>query len=632
MGLNDQVNISTDANSSIDPLAGSALDVQAQQAAIEQEAIRSENQARSAPVTEALNAPTDTGADAGITNRDLYPGMNQPINVGSSSSQTLGSQPIFVASGQYLPLNVLNKKEAAIEKASQARFARQMKFDPGKAAKLNNPLYQQELNDKFAKTINEFTAEAKSLHGQNFDIALGSQSTDIGRRFATAKRNMTTLADQQNVVFDRVAEVRASKETGGPTRFSEETTKLARELENRLGEFSEGKDVDVTKAVDKLYGSYDLDQFLNKNKILSSVKADIESEVQNGGSYFEVIKQEKYARFIDEFSESLTGQGGQYEGDDLITKDVIKKNLESKLGRDAKVDRKIKLKPTPAHIGKTKIKQDLNRDRFDSIEAIKGDINSVRAQQTVKSLENKSTAEGVISNPTVSTPKSFEPARKASDSFKEYYNKNAGKEEGGILGIGKSKVFDNGAKSELNKLLKDAGIKSSKISSVKTDEEDPNKVVISDQSGSGTTYDMTSDEDLEKLEDFIIELSDQDPKFKDKTSVRMNIYDKSQKTASKREKVKYLDRDSPEFRTQMNGILNTDIGESNKVPQGELNKIMIDEGILDNEPVEAKAEGFKTFQSTPKYKAVLDQAKKDYPNASEDQIIRSIQAGFKPQK
>jgi len=625
MALEDQVNISTDANASIDPLAGSDLDTQAKQAALEQRALQADALTRSKPITQALDNSTQSGANAGITNQDLFPGMNQPINVGSSSSQTLGSQPIFVASGQYLPLNVLNKKEAAIEKASQARLARQMKFDPGKAAKLNNPLYQQELNDKFAKVINDFTAEAKSLHGQEFDLALGSQSTDIGRRFATAKRNLATLADQQNVVFDRVAKVNAAKEKGGATVYSQDTQDKAFDLQNRLNDFATGGDVDVVEAIDDFYGSHNLDTYLNDNKILSGVKADIASRVARGEDYHTIINEEKYDRFIDDFASSLTSPGGQYEGDDLVTEDVIKKNLASKLGRGAKVKKSIKMKPTPAHIGKAKTKKELIQARFETERAVIKNPSSDLAKQTVNSLRGKAYANGILSESGYSTPKDFDKSRNAATAFEEYYKSNKDKTEGRFI---KDNVFDKGAKKKIEEILSEVGIRSNKIEKVKLDKDDPNKVSISDLSGKSTVFDMSTDEGKEAFEDYIITLSGEDPKFKNKTAIKVNIYDRSQ-VGKKKDKVEYWDVDAPETWANLNEILNIDAGEGNEVTQPELNVKIKEAGLLDSGSGEGDQpdvdKRFEAYKATEEYKARF----KKWQDANKEVDPKQIEAAIK---
>jgi len=625
MALEDQVNISTDANASIDPLAGSDLDTQAKQAALEQRALQADALTRSKPITQALDNSTQSGANAGITNQDLFPGMNQPINVGSSSSQTLGSQPIFVASGQYLPLNVLNKKEAAIEKASQARLARQMKFDPGKAAKLNNPLYQQELNDKFAKVINDFTAEAKSLHGQEFDLALGSQSTDIGRRFATAKRNLATLADQQNVVFDRVAKVNAAKEKGGATVYSQDTQDKAFDLQNRLNDFATGGDVDVVEAIDDFYGSHNLDTYLNDNKILSGVKADIASRVARGEDYHTIINEEKYDRFIDDFASSLTSPGGQYEGDDLVTEDVIKKNLASKLGRGAKVKKSIKMKPTPAHIGKAKTKKELIQARFETERAVIKNPSSDLAKQTVNSLRGKAYANGILSESGYSTPKDFDKSRNAATTFEEYYKSNKDKTEGRFI---KDNVFDKGAKKKIEEILSEVGIRSNKIEKVKLDKDDPNKVSISDLSGKSTVFDMSTDEGKEAFEDYIITLSGEDPKFKNKTAIKVNIYDRSQ-VGKKKDKVEYWDVDAPETWANLNEILNIDAGEGNEVTQPELNVKIKEAGLLDSGSGEGDQpdvdKRFEAYKATEEYKARF----KKWQDANKEVDPKQIEAAIK---
>lgn len=610
----DDVNINTENTG--DVLAGSDLEKQAEAAAIEKAQIEASK--KQPIVSQQLSSSSQGGGEgAGITNADLFPGMNQPINVGTSSSKTLGSQPIFVASGQYVPFNVLNKREEAINKAAQKRLERQLKFDPGSAAKLNNALYQPALNEQFSKTYNQFKNEAQANYGQDWDLYLGSPSTEIGQRFLTAKRNLNVLADQGNEVFGKVAEIMASKEKGGKTLYSPETIQAAYDIQNKVGEFENGGVPDLVEAKRNFDATYDLDAYIKDNDVIKSMKADIESTIINNPNNEYVIneKRESYRQRIEELAESLTSDGQRYEDDDLITKDVIKKRLGAYLGIEDKVTKSVSMKRQESTYDKKgKKEEEASNERAKRLKAMTRDTKSELGQQMLGNLVGTKDGTNVINDAQYIHPEDYESQKtKASELIKSFNDSRT--EDVGAWIPGDSKFSAAGAEA-INKFLKENGSKSTvnKVDVVKgKDGYKDSKVFVIKDDFQDLKIDAGTEQGMTDLENYLIDKihGKGASSFKDKTTIKL----KESKGDISFDR--FVDVSLPSTWSFLNGLLNQSSGEDLDVKQEQVDKLKEDNASEEN--------GFSYYQTTDEYKNNYNAVKKAKADWSEEKIKQYIE-------
>jgi len=221
----------------------------------------------------AVEMASRTGEPAaGKFGRDtLFPGINDPILKGTSSSKTLGSQPIFVESGGFIPFDIAQQREQAKQKAATVRAQQLQSFTVGNPPELDNPRFQQKFNEDFFSTANNFIDEAKTQFGENWDVALKSEETDIGRRFRQSMANFDTISKHGNEIFSRVAEIEKGDRDG--TLFvDEETRQLAQEVKTRTGRFKSGDVGDILEPANLLEASVSLNKLLKDQNIISGIK------------------------------------------------------------------------------------------------------------------------------------------------------------------------------------------------------------------------------------------------------------------------------------------------------------------------------------------------------------------------
>ena len=220
--------------------------------------------------------------DPGITNEDRFYGARQPIQRGTSASGV----PIFVANQALTPIGILDKKEAAIKEAERKRAERKSKFKLDEVERLKNANYQKAFDESFFEMQNKYINEAKTLYGDNWDVALGGSNTDLARRYQQELSNYKTLKSQSDAVTDKAAEIRARMEAGDTT-VSERTAQAVEDIQNAIGEFSDGNPVDLEGKMNEMWASVNLDDKLNDTvfKNLKAIENKHSSGLMSDGEY-----------------------------------------------------------------------------------------------------------------------------------------------------------------------------------------------------------------------------------------------------------------------------------------------------------------------------------------------------------
>lgn len=108
------------------------------------------------------NSKVNTGEPAmeRLGLHDYYPDINTPLQVGSYSGSIVGSNPIFVAGGGYIPFGVIDARKRALERAAKDKAIKKQKIAEMMWAK-GAPQYQNQIDqmsvdmlDKYAKATN----------------------------------------------------------------------------------------------------------------------------------------------------------------------------------------------------------------------------------------------------------------------------------------------------------------------------------------------------------------------------------------------------------------------------------------------------------------------------------------------
>ena len=228
------------------------------------------------------------------------PTLNQPINVGTSSGQIIGSHGVYVDPGLVAPWGAIMQKKAAQDEqtnlalknqqlAKQARD-KAFKFEKPKF-KVTDPGFQKNLNETATSTINSYTDQAKELAGKDWQVMLKTD-TRLGREFQSAMDGLTLVARNADLMTDKFAEIKANIKTGD-VYYSDAVREAYREYEEMSKRF-EGGDVkvlgDARRILEDIDGHTELNTFLNDKGILSNVKGQVfgNAGVSNFGDFMQL--------------------------------------------------------------------------------------------------------------------------------------------------------------------------------------------------------------------------------------------------------------------------------------------------------------------------------------------------------
>lgn len=585
----------------------------------EKAAVEATQEPTNTPLSNQIAKSAATPA-TGITNQDLFPGMNQNINVGSSSSKTLGSQPIFVAAGQYVPYNILNKKEEAIAAAAKKRAERQAKFDPGKAGKLNNQLYQRKLNDRFNKMNSDFIRTAQSMDPDNWDVMLNDPGSEIGRAYAQQKSNYEVLATESNVIFDKAAAVMAAQESGGDTIYSEATKNLASQVDHMTGSAAEGGLENLRPFVDKLNGSFDLDKHLANNKVVAQMKADITSLLtpEHGGLTVEEVSD--WSKRIEAYAESETANSaGRYHKDNIIKKQDIVDRLSSMLGVSKTIKHKYEPKISTYDKKKGVEKEDA-QDRFEKVEYIRENPYSEEAITALGGMIGNQWGKGKVLEIDYSHPEDFIKYDDAADGIINEWEVSKDKITGNFGTWNQSEIETKGKEAVIG-ALKELGKGSNQVSSVK--KGDGSNIII-ETGTEKVTIDLGSeDSGKEALSKFLVKYG----KEKEAVGTRSGSKVRVVTLDGKRKVTEYVDLLDPRLFKLTNASLNTGKAENLKIKQKDIDKLLKAKRAKQagKKPIKGKKVSFADYQKTGEYKDKYDKWKKSNPNASDEAINAEIE-------
>jgi hypothetical protein len=360
--------------------------------------------AQDVDIVNQIAASETANINPSLTNQDLFPGANQPLAAGQSSTRSLGSRPIFGSGATLLPINALEKREQARQRAAAVRANQLRSFEIGQAPDLNNPRFQKKFNQSFMNMNNDFIKEAKNVHGDKWDIALKSDATDIGRRYKLQMANFETVAKHGNQITDRAAEIIEGAEAGD-LNVSGESMKLAREIAFRMGRLGEAEVGDILGMANQLEASVDLDKLIKENDLLKNFKPE---QITSDPTFddkgdFTLITQ----RTVSDAEPQLKNLARQLKRDKPLalknyTEEQIFQRLNTKYGKQ--VSQKIKTIKKPTAKGADKFRQvrpeDVNVQKNKSFKFGDKDYNSSVSVPIIETDETIDIAGAQIFDPS----------------------------------------------------------------------------------------------------------------------------------------------------------------------------------------------------------------------------------------
>lgn len=292
----------------------------------------------------AMAQPTEIGAQG---NAALMPGLTQPINVGNYSGSIVGSNSIYVPTGNVYGWDVDLAKRKAEEDArlNKAKLERQVgtKWEPLKTPELTDKRFQENVFNEGNKLTSDFLKEVQEVYGNDYKYVLDNPTQfKEGREYAQKMGALNLLVDRGNQITDSLAEVRSSIDKGEKI-YSEETLKSLNEYENLLGNFEKGDPnalLEMERVLGELEGGKALDNYFKDKGVIGSIKGAVLGNTSIGDAKYEGYAQltdsDKvlYDNNIKNLVEGYVAEGGEFRNEfkkGLVTKESLEKRLRGYL-------------------------------------------------------------------------------------------------------------------------------------------------------------------------------------------------------------------------------------------------------------------------------------------------------------
>lgn len=142
--------------------------------------------------------------------QDYYPGINQPVAVGSYSGKTIGATTLFAPMAGITPAGMIDAREAAIQKAAMNKMREIEDFIKAyQAPTTKHSTVQKELDKVYFEGLNQWVYNAKKKFGSNWTKALES---DVN--FQKWNKSAQTAAQQEDYILNRFAKIQDDIKTG----------------------------------------------------------------------------------------------------------------------------------------------------------------------------------------------------------------------------------------------------------------------------------------------------------------------------------------------------------------------------------------------------------------------------------
>jgi hypothetical protein len=290
----------------------------------------------------------------GVLNPNTYvPGLGQPINVGTYSGSVIGSNPIFAATDQYVPMGIADAREKALQDAAvnAAKLEKdkadiEMKlnaFEIPEGPKVKNKNYQRTIDKEVARYVEESIAESKRIYGKDWRRALMSDDVEIGRDFKKGMAQFNYIADRSNQYTDKVATLQKSIEDG-EMQTTPYINKLLQDAEYAMGEFKSGDPTTLYELEGRMGAVMNLDNYLKKNSIVTPEMRDIKQSMSGANNKTEYdLYYKQYTGLVDDAANRLADQmfapGGAYQGKEhLLPRQAVVDAVKARLGEVRKTD------------------------------------------------------------------------------------------------------------------------------------------------------------------------------------------------------------------------------------------------------------------------------------------------------
>jgi hypothetical protein len=285
---------------------------------------------------DVLNQPQAIGPQG----KALYPGISDPINVGTYSGSIVGNNPIFVPSGNVMPLDPVLARRKAIDEAARARAMQALEtVETPKIPQFKDQGFQKKLNEDILGFHNQMVKEAQAISPTSWAAVLKNPNTSIGQRYIRGMANFNNIVQNVDRITDQVTAIEEGMKDGSVS-LNPEGKELFKKYKGMLGDFADYEKLTSTdmRAIEqRLQGIIDVNKYLNDEKLIQNIQAEITStyRVNDKGMYYDTRtnKLTKYDDIIKEVADSLANSTTFSFGieNGYLTKEDIQAALAARL-------------------------------------------------------------------------------------------------------------------------------------------------------------------------------------------------------------------------------------------------------------------------------------------------------------
>lgn len=268
-----------------------------------------------------------------------FPSAGVPINKGSYSGSVVGNVPIFAPS-MMAPVGVFDAKRQALKAAADAKVKEIDDFMTafGKAPETSRKAVQEQLDSGYYDWLTQWQGIAQQRYGEDWVKHLRNDT-----QFLKEEQSWNTLAQYNTQLVDQVAGIQAQIKTGDFVADPMLLASMNAVMSGVDGLATPGsKEAGaLSQNVLKMQAFYDLDTAVNTS--LDELIQDVYETNPgiDGQGIYDVLTTTKVTgtdkNKIQALSDSL--YDSRYAGGSYITRDMIQRNIEAKLGK--KVERTV---------------------------------------------------------------------------------------------------------------------------------------------------------------------------------------------------------------------------------------------------------------------------------------------------
>jgi hypothetical protein len=275
----------------------------------------------------------------GLQGSALYPGMGESINVGNYSGSIVGSNSIYVPTGNILPIDPILARKKAIDDAARKRAMELTKpVASPNVPTFTDARFQEKLNNDVLGFHNNLVKQAQSRYGEMWSKMLQDKSTDLGFKYLQGMKNYENIVKNVNQITDLVATTEEGLKNKTMT-LSTEGKQLFNEYKNLAGNFSDYETImssDFETLQKRMLGVQDVNNYLNDSKIMATLEAEVKGNYSynDKGGYYVNKNNEKttYKNIIKDLTKSLAKNTFDYEIENgFLTENDIEAALDARL-------------------------------------------------------------------------------------------------------------------------------------------------------------------------------------------------------------------------------------------------------------------------------------------------------------